>query len=296
MISKYLLILVDSCMKKNILIIGSNSLIGNDLRCLDLSAYNLYFTSRKSEHSECSRNTIKYDLEDKKKLKLDIEFEWCIYLADLPLIKGLFNSGIKFKNLIAFSTSSVLTKVNSSHIKDKNLLEEFTNAENLLVEQCNYQKFGCYVFRPTLIYSLGKDKNVTVINNFIKKYKFFPKIGNFTGLRQPIASSCLAQLIRNAISKQPSPGFVKFYQVAGQETMTFKEMVEKLFYLNMQKPIFIPINKTFFYYVLKTANLMGFFKNISFDMIDHASMNFNFSNKEIYEDFKFKPKNFLEKL
>lgn len=41
---------------------------------------------------------------------------------------------------------------------------------------------------------------------------------------------------------------------------------------------------------------MGFFKNITFDMIDYAPMDFNFSNKETYKDFKFQPKNFLEKL
>lgn len=281
-------------MSKNILIVGSNSLIGMELKSLDWSGYNLFFTSRNLNDKSANKNIIQFDLKTNDTIDIDLEFEWCIYLADLPLIKGLMSSGLNIKKIIAFSTTSVLTKTDSVHEKDLNLVSRFISAEKYLKSSCLENNIGCYVFRPTLIYSIGHDKNVTVINKFVKKFKFFPKIGNLSGLRQPISSSCLAELVFKAVLQEPEQGSVIFFEVAGNETFTFKEMVERIFAYNNLYPLFIPLNKTLFRYTLKLLNSLGLFKNISFDMIDHASMDFNFDTKEVREKFNFKPKNFLE--
>ena len=53
----------------------------------------------------------------------------------LDLIDGLLNEKVKFKNLIAFSTSSVLTKIHSSHKKIE-LVEKFQNAEEYTKKKC----------------------------------------------------------------------------------------------------------------------------------------------------------------
>jgi hypothetical protein len=279
----------------NILIIGSNSLIGSSLESLDLlKGYNIYKTSRNILNSEPSDKLIEFDLARDNNKNIDIEFEWCIYLADLHLIDGLMKTSIKFKNLIAFSTSSVLTKSNSMHDKDIELVKKFQDAENYINQACLNKKISCYVFRPTLIYSIGNDQNITVINNFIKKYKFFPRIGSYSGLRQPVSSDCLAVLVLNVINSKLQFDAPKFYEVAGSDLLTFEEMIKKIFIFNKTKPIFIPVNKYVFKIALKILNYFGFLKNISFDMIDHASMDFNFDISEACNKFNFNPKGFLK--
>ncbi len=280
--------------KGNILIVGSNSLVGKSLKSLNLlNGFKIYKTSR-SISDDVSNNMIEFDLKKNDNKRINIDFEWCIYLADLDLIEGLLEEKVKFKNLIAFSTSSVLTKINSSHKKDKRLVEKFQIAEEYTKKKCIKKGIQCFIFRPTMIYSIGSDQNISVINNFIKKYKFFPRIGSYSGLRQPVSSYCLAKLISNVIESKPQFDSPRFFQVAGKEIMTFEEMIIQIFQYNRMKPIFIPVNKSLFKVMLQTLNSIGLFKDISFDMIDHASMDFNFDITQVRNEFNFNPKGFLE--
>tara|TARA_Y100001935_G_scaffold252571_1_gene256788 strand:+ start:4530 stop:5381 length:852 start_codon:yes stop_codon:yes gene_type:complete len=280
--------------KSNILIVGSNSLVGKSLKSLNLlSGFDIYKTSR-SISKDVSNNFIEFDLKRNENKKINIDFEWCIYLADLDLIDGLLNEKVKFKNLIAFSTSSVLTKIHSSHKKDQKLVERFQNAEEYTKKKCIEKGIQCFIFRPTMIYSIGSDQNITVISNFIKKYKFFPRIGSYSGLRQPVSSDCLAKLISNVIDSGSQLDSPESFQVAGKETMTFEEMIIRIFKYNRVKPIFIPVNKAFFGFMLKILKYFGFLQNISFEMIDHASMDFNFDISEVIDKFNFNPKEFLK--
>ena len=44
----------------------------------------------------------------------------------------------------------------------------------------------------------------------------------------------------------------------------------------------------------KILKYFGFLQNISFEMIDHASMDFNFDISEVIDKFNFNPKEFLK--
>ena len=78
--------------KNNILIVGSNSLVGKSLKSLNLlSGFDIYKTSR-SISKDVSNNLIEFDLKRNENKKINIDFEWCIYLADLDLIDGLLNA------------------------------------------------------------------------------------------------------------------------------------------------------------------------------------------------------------
>ena len=69
--------------KNNILIVGSNSLVGKSLKSLNLlSGFDIYKTSR-SISKDVSNNLIEFDLKRNENKKINIDFEWCIYLARL---------------------------------------------------------------------------------------------------------------------------------------------------------------------------------------------------------------------
>ncbi len=63
----------------------------------------------------------------------------------------------------------------------------------------NKQGVEWVILRPTLIYGHGRDKNITEIARFIRRFGFFPLLGKANGLRQPIhvedvAEACFAAL------------------------------------------------------------------------------------------------------
>ncbi len=55
------------------------------------------------------------------------------------------------------------------------------------------------ILRPTLIYGLGRDKNIAEIARFVRRFGFSPLFGKAKGLRQPlhaqdVAGACIAAL------------------------------------------------------------------------------------------------------
>ena len=83
------------------------------------------------------------------------------------------------------------------------------------------------------------DRNVTMIARFIRRFGFFPLVGNGKGYRQPVhaddvAAACLMVLNRPIT-------FNRNYNLSGGQTLTFREMVEAIFLALDKKPRIVSI-------------------------------------------------------
>jgi nucleoside-diphosphate-sugar epimerase len=277
-------------MKKKLLLVGIGSLVGQNLSELDLSSYEICYTTRDVQKCGNDSSYIHFDLDNTESTLKNHHFDVCVYMADLPKIFTLVNSGASFDRLIAFSTSSVLTKAKSTHASDIQLVNEFKSAELSLKDWCTTESVSCVILQPTLIYDIGRDRNLTVIKSFIDKYKFFPLVGNYRGLRKPVSAVDLGLLVVAILVKQAWSHQFMIFTVSGGETMSFKELLERIFFLSGARPIFFPINKKIFNLALKFLNTLGLMRNIGTEMIDHAEMDFIFDNAPIYREFGFVPK------
>ena len=83
------------------------------------------------------------------------------------------------------------------------------------------------IFRPTLIYGVGRDRNVADIARFAKRFGVFPILGKGLGLRQPVHAADLAEACILAVDSSAS--FNRIYNLSGGETLTYREMVERVF-------------------------------------------------------------------
>jgi nucleoside-diphosphate-sugar epimerase len=83
------------------------------------------------------------------------------------------------------------------------------------------------VLRPTIIYDEGRDANITRLSRFIGKVGFMPLAGSGLGLRQPVhAEDLAAGAVAAAVS---SAAANKVYVLPGRDTITYREMVGRIF-------------------------------------------------------------------
>jgi GT2 family glycosyltransferase len=119
-----------------------------------------------------------------------------VHLAPLgllpPLLPELEKRGVR--RLIAFGSTSRFTKCDSTSRKERELASRLAWAEDALASSCAVSRIAWTLFRPTLIYGAGMDRNVSAIARFINRFGFFPMVGHGQGSRQPVHADDLAHM------------------------------------------------------------------------------------------------------
>ncbi|ABD89674.1 SDR family oxidoreductase [Rhodopseudomonas palustris] len=129
--------------------------------------------------------------------------------------------------LVVFTSTSLETKQNSDDPDEREMIRRWAEAERRIIEQCAARGIAWTVLRPTLIYAEGRDANVSRIAALIRRFRFFPLAGGGEGLRQPVHADDLAQAAIAAASRPNC--FNKTYNLPGGETLSYREMVGRIF-------------------------------------------------------------------
>lgn len=169
--------------------------------------------------------------------------EGAVLFSSVPLwlvprhIPVLARHGLK--QVVAFSSTSVLTKRESVSGADRRLAEHLQQAEAELASACHKQGIPYTILRPTLVYGSGRDHNISAIQRFIRRFGFFPVAGDARGLRQPVHADDLAIA---AVRCLTAPGaHDRRLNLPGGETLTYRAMVERLFTDLGRRPRIVPI-------------------------------------------------------
>ena len=131
------------------------------------------------------------------------------------------------KRLVAFSSTSVITKQNSEVPAEHAMIQRLAAAERQLAKVCEQHGIGWTILRPTLIYAEGRDTNITPLSRLIRKFGFMPLVGGGPGLRQPVHAEDLA--IAAIAAAETDAAINKFYSLPGPETVTYREMMGRVF-------------------------------------------------------------------
>jgi len=171
---------------------------------------------------------IRGDLHRPDELKLPA-FATLYCTADAILLANalpsLFNPSLK--RVVAFSSTSVLTKQNTEVAAEREMISSLIDAEKDIAAACEQHNVGWTTLRPTLIYGEGRDTNITPLSRLIRRFGFMPLVGGAPGLRQPVHAEDLAIA---AIAAADSPAAInKFYSLPGAETLTYREMIGRVF-------------------------------------------------------------------
>lgn len=201
-----------------------------------------------------------------------------------------FAEALRADRIIAFSSTSALTKAGSESPKEREVARILRQSETALAEICAKTNATLTIFRPTMIYGAGMDMNVTSIARFIKAVRFFPIIGAGRGLRQPVHAQDLAQACLAALENPAT--FGKTYNLGGGETLTYREMVERIFRGLGLAPRVIRIPAPLFRTALRTASVLPRFSHLTAEMADRMNEDMAFDNSEAVKDFGYAPRPF----
>jgi len=192
--------------------------------------------------------------------------------------------------IIALSSTSALSKQDSSEAQEVKLAQQLQSGEQALQQWASTHNVAWIILRPTLIYGFGKDKNISEITNFIRRFGFFPLLGTANGLRMPVhandvANACIDSLKKHNISK-------RIYNISGAETLPYQEMVTRLFIAIEKKPKFIKIPLVLFKLALSCLHIIPRYRHWTPAMAERMNKDLVFSHEAATQDFGYQPSTF----
>ena len=211
----------------------------------------------------------------------------------LPDLFGwLQMSGVK--RIVAFSSTSRFTKTagaGSGDPAEHALVERLVSGEDALAAWATRNLIDWKVLRPTLIYGLKQDRNVTEIAGFIRKFGFFPLLGAANGKRQPIHVDDVAAAAVAAIQSE-SPGN-RAYNLSGGEVLTYKEMVCRIFLALEKSPRFVHVPLIVFAAAVRCLCVLPRYRHWTVAMAERMNRDQVFEHLDAARDFGFKARQFL---
>lgn len=219
------------------------------------------------------------------------EDEVLIHLAPIWTMGALMQHAEGLPNrVIAFSSTSRFTKQDSPSTAERDVAEKLAQGENDLVKLGQENNIGWTLFRPTLIYGAGLDQNVSNIARTIRKFRFFPLPGKGAGLRMPVHAADLATACIEAL-KHPNTRH-QAYNLSGGETLSYKEMVERVFEALEQKPLVFSTPEVLLKLTVQAMSKLPKYRDVKPEMIDRINQNLVFDAEKAKKDFGYNPRPF----
>lgn len=216
-----------------------------------------------------------------------------ISLSPIAILPDYFDALIAhgIKRIVVLSSTSRFTKGQSADPADRALAQSFIDSEHRVQAWAEKNGIEWVILRPTLIYGLGKDKNVCEIIRLIRRFGFFPLLGEANGLRQPVhcrdvAHACHIGLFsNNAVNKS--------YNITGAEVLSYRNMVERLFLAIYRKPRFVSVPLSLLRSLFSLLRLIPRYRNWSFSMAERMNQDMIFDHDDAARDLDFRPQPFV---
>ena len=199
-----------------------------------------------------------------------------ISLLPLWLLPPLLPRLNQCRQLIAFGSTSVFTKLESRDVDEREVAGKLAEAEESIIATCSAKGIPWTILRPTLVYDEGRDQNVSAIARFIKRWGVFPLVTPGQGLRQPVHAQDLALAALQALDNPLT--FNRSFNLSGGETLTYRQMVERIFKSLGRTPRILPVPLALaetpfrmFKRLRKTAHSPALFRRMNQDLCFDSS-------------------------
>ena len=140
-----------------------------------------------------------------------------------PALPALAAAGAR--RLVAFSSTSAITKAASPEPSERDVARRLADAEEAVMAS----GLAWTILRPTMIYAEGLDANVSRLARLIVRWGVLPLSGRGAGLRQPVHADDLA-------AARADGAVGRSYDLPGGETLSYREMARRLFVAQGRTP------------------------------------------------------------
>jgi nucleoside-diphosphate-sugar epimerase len=193
--------------------------------------------------------------------------------------------------VVAFTSTSIVTKAESEIGTERESIRQWAEGEQQLIVACERLGIQWTVLRPTMIYDEGRDANITRLSRLIERFRFMPLAGSGSGLRQPVHAEDLAG---GALAAAASPTAAnKIYAVPGQDTITYHEMVGRIFDGMQRRRRIVPVPPPLWRAAFAMAR--PFISNANVAMGNRMSKDMIFDPTPAKQDFGWNPRGFRPK-
>lgn len=144
----------------------------------------------------------------------------------LELARRIVESAPGLRRVVAFSSSSVLSKADSADPAERARMAAMAQEEATLAAACAVRGLPLLLLRPTLIYGCGLDRNVSLLAALARRFGAIPLAGKAAGLRQPVHADDLAALAVQALTT-PAPLSLDS-PACGGSTLSYREMARRV--------------------------------------------------------------------
>ena len=282
--------------KRVIGVLGASSLVGDHLLlpesagCLNADVEYVAFSRQSKDTDPTAGRRVTWCCLGEPGLKKGVRsIEHWICLAPIWVLPDYFSlfERCGARRLVALSSTSRFTKTDSSDRSEQKVAARLAAGEQELIDWAERKGVAWVILRPTLIYGLGQDKNISSIAALIRRCGFFPLLGAAQGLRQPIHAShvaiaCLQALRHSEVVNQA-------YNISGSETLTYKEMVSRVFAAMGREPRFLRVPLVVFRLTLALLHLLPRFRGVTVGMAERMNRDMVFDHNHARRDFGFKP-------
>lgn len=146
------------------------------------------------------------------------------------------------KAAAAFSSSALRYKGASPASSDRVMIRDLQAAETAFLDRCADRGIAATVFRPTLIYGCGMDRNVSRLAGLIARHTLVPLPRRCHGLRQPVHAGDLAALALAAVGDgAPAPGTSRIFLAGGGERLPYDAMLHRIAETLGRTPRLVPV-------------------------------------------------------
>ncbi len=197
------------------------------------------------------------------------------------------------RRILVLSSTSIFTKNESDDPGERETASMLAEAEASLRTWAEWNGVEWLVLRPTLIYGLGRDKNISEIARYIRRFGFFPLVGKGQGRRQPV---CALDVADACVALLENIGIVnRAYNIAGGETLTYREMVERVFAVLERPARFVSVPLWFFRASIFFLRIFPRYRHWTASMAMRMNQDLVFDNSDAERDFLYSPRSFLLK-
>lgn len=192
--------------------------------------------------------------------------------------------------IVAFSSTSVFHRAASADPADRAFAQRISAGEQALAQQCRALGISWTLLRPTMMYGCGLDNNVTTIARFIRRFGFFPLVGEANGCRQPVHAADVANTCVAAVANVTA--CERAYDLSGAEQLSFRQLVERVFQALCAKPRLLPLPRKAAMAALDLARCVPRYRSLSRSLVDRMAQDQCQSHAAAATELGFSPRGF----
>jgi nucleoside-diphosphate-sugar epimerase len=193
------------------------------------------------------------------------------------------------KRVVAFSSTAIFGKRDTRDAGERTMVATLAAAEAEVTRLATAHDLKLTILRPTMIYGMGLDINITRMARTIRRFHVMPISMPANGLRQPVQARDLAEAALAAAANPTTCG--KAYNLGGGDTLPYRAMVERLFVHLGKTPRLIVL--PFLPQALDLASAVFPFLHVNGEIAHRMNRDLAFDNGPAAGDFGYRPRGFL---